>query len=272
MAPESASNLPADPFALHPAQAFEAAERRELRVYGQSVELLYLPGRAKRQGIPGPQKAPFRPCPMRRILAEEALWQGQGVTITANPFPFAERQLLLWSQDPVREVGREMLEMALLMEERCRGAVMLNSTGAAASISRAHLHLIGDCGGFLPKLPSEAVDPAYLQEDPELECRPCSAPFPSFIHVLLGPARSRARAAHRLLQLRSTAAINLISTVGKTFVVPRSSVEIPIPYFPHALGSSELFGRWCYADQDAFAEATGEDLEKALAICCVPRA
>lgn len=271
MADESAPNLPTDPFILIPASEFEAAGRRQMPVYGQQVELLYLPGRGRRQGIPGPGIPPFRPSPMARILSEEALWRGQGVTITANPFPFAQRQLLMWAEAPVREVSLEMLEMAITMAERCQGTALLNSTGAAASISRAHLHLIGDQGGFLSKLPSEVVHPDYLPEDPALECRICTAPFPGFVHILRGPIRSRARASHQLLELRSTPAVNLISTGGQTFIVPRSTLEIPSPHFPHALGAAELFGRWCYADEKAFAEATSADLEKALALCCVSR-
>lgn len=271
MSDDPARRLPPDPFALLATSDFEATQRRELTIYGQKVELLLLPGRARRQGIPGPDRPPFRPSPMARILAEECLWRGQGMTITANPFPFAERQLLLWAEDPIREASLPMLEMALSLAERCQGTVLLNSTGAAASISRAHLHLISDQSGFLSQLPSQVVHPAYLPEDPELECRICTSPFPGFIHILRGSAPVRARAAHRLLEIRSTPAVNMISSQGQTFIVPRSPLETPSPYFPHALGAAELFGRWCYADAQAFAAATIEDLQEALARCCVAR-
>ena len=60
-----------------------------------------------------------------------------------------------------------------------------------------------------------------------------------------------------------TAAVNLVAMRGETFVYPRSS-ETPAPHFPYPLGAAEIWGRWCYVEERAFAAATSPDLEQAL--------
>ncbi len=268
---ESGQNPPKDPFSLSDDWDFVAHARRSMLLHGQEVQLLYLPERRQRRGIPGPEKPPFLASPVERILAEEGLWSGRRVTITKNRYPFTGKQLLLWSQAAEREASLELLELGFAMAEDCGGSLLLNSCGAAASISRAHLHLIEDSRCFLGGLASEPVELAEIDGGPKVECRQLADPFPGYILELIGPHAERAKLAHRLLAIRSSPAVNLISTGGRCWIIPRSTVEIPAPQFPYALGAAELFGLWCFGDHQAYEEARPEDLEAALASCCLRR-
>ncbi len=72
-----------------------------------------------------------------------------------------------------------------------------------------------------------------------------------------------AGAVEDLLRRRTTPAFSLVYTSGRAFVMPRS-IETPAPDFPQALGSAELFGRWCFEEESAFATATPASLDRAL--------
>jgi hypothetical protein len=255
--------LPADPFALHPPAPFRPADRRSLSLLGGDVELLWLPERKARGGVPSAGRPAFVRSVAERILEQEALWRGADLVLTPNRYPFAARQLVLWSAQPVRDVTLPMLDAALALEQRCQGTLLLNSVGAAASIPRAHVHLVADRLPFLDAMPQAPWRPAALDVD-GVDCVRLLPPFPALVVGLRGAQGARARAVHRLLELRTTAAVNLVSSRGTTWLMPRSPIEIPAPHFPHALGAAELWGRWCYADEAAFRAARVEDLVAAL--------
>jgi hypothetical protein len=73
----------------------------------------------------------------------------------------------------------------------------------------------------------------------------------------------RAEALVRLAEARLTAACNVVVQDQTAWLFPRR-LEIPAPHFPLALGSAELWGRWCYVDEAAFGAASAKDLEQAL--------
>jgi hypothetical protein len=68
----------------------------------------------------------------------------------------------------------------------------------------------------------------------------------------------------RLAEARLTAAWNVVCTNGAPPGSARARLETPAPHFPYALGAAELWGRWCYMDEDAVRAATGAMLEQAL--------
>ena len=255
------ATFPEDWITRLPHVEFAPAARRELSVFGAPVELVWLPHRKTRPGVPTGARPPFRSNHVERILAEEAVWREHGLALTGNKFPFAARQAVLWAQAPVREATLPMLEVALQLEAACAGTALLNTTGAAASIPRAHVHVVTDRLPFLDRLPRETFRAEYLDG---VEALRLVAPFPCVAVGVRGTPAERARLAHRLLEVRTTAAVNLISSGGITWVLPHGEVEIPVPHFPHALGAAELWGRWCYADEAPFRAATGADLEQAI--------
>jgi hypothetical protein len=79
----------------------------------------------------------------------------------------------------------------------------------------------------------------------------------------------RARAAARLLELRATPAVNLLSDGDTTWIVPRR-VETPAPFFAAPLGCAELWGRFCFEAETEFRAATPADLLAALAAALWP--
>ena len=65
-------------------------------------------------------------------------------------------------------------------------------------------------------------------------------------------------------------AFNLADDGSTTWIWPRA-VESPHPHFPQALGVVELWGRWCYDDEDAFRAADEARLAAALRAAGCPR-
>ncbi len=256
------TNLPDDPFGQVEQALFQPAARRECTILGAPVELLWLPERKQRRGVPTGRRPAFLASPADRILREEAVWQGGGTVITGNPYPFGERQLLLWATDAVREPTRAMLEIGFRLEQATGGTVLINSTGAAASMTRAHLHLLSERRGFLTSLSATQFEPDYL------DSRDLDAVYritePVLAIGVRGSPLARAAAAHRLLELRTCPSFNLVSSDGTTWVFPRSLEEIPRPHFPHAVGAAEVWGRWCYSDREDFEQATPAQLLTAL--------
>jgi hypothetical protein len=264
--------VPADPFAGIAPRAAVVGARRELPLLGARAELLWLPERAQRPGVPVRGQPPFRSASAERIVAEETVWRAGGLSCTPNRYPFAERQALLWAATPVRELTAEMLALALALEDHAAGTVLLNTVGAAASLPRAHVHLVGERLPFLQQLPQrETPPPSWLPALRDVAVLRLDPPFPALAVGLRGPAAARAAAAARLLELRAAPAVNLVSSSGVTWLFPRSGVEIPAPHFPHALGAAELWGRWCYAQREAFERATESDLLAALREGCWPQ-
>jgi hypothetical protein len=265
------SGLPGALFDLAPPLPFAPAARRELAVFGAPAELVWLPERQARAGIPVPQRPPFRAPIVERILREEALWRGDGLVLTPNRYPFARRQLVLWSAEPQREPELPLIEALIELEARTGGTALLNTVGAAASIPRAHGHLVDERLPFLGALPAVPLDADWLPHASDAQFVALAAPFPSTAIGVRGDPAARARAVHALAQQRTTPCFNVVSTAGTAWLFPRQGPELPLPHFPHALGSSELWGRWCYGHEQQFRAATAADLERALAITGFPR-
>ena len=256
--------LPHDPFELVVHAPFQPAGRRTATVFGSPVELLWLPDRAARPAIPTATSPAFRADVAERILANETVWRDGSLALTPNRYPFAATELLLWSEVPVREPDQHMLEVALQLEEATECTLVINSMGAAASIPRAHAHLVAERAPFLEQLPRRPCEVSFLPAGSGVELYQLTEPFPGLAVGVRGGAKPRARALRRLLELRTAPPFNVVSQFGTSWLFPRSHVEIPAPHFPHALGSAELWGRWCYGRQADFEAATEADLEAAL--------
>ena len=253
-----------NPFELVRDQGFAPAARRELEVFGAPVELLLLPERKRRAGRPG-FREPFRPAVAERIIAEEALWELENVTLTPNKFPFADRHAVLWSRQPSREPTMNLLVTAFSMVAEHGGMMMGNCIGSAASVQRAHVHLVPLDLQFLDRLRrAPASELARLIDAPDGQLEVTQVDHVPFIAVTLeGDPMHRARATLRLLEIRTTATFNLIATAERTWVIPRGQ-ETPAPHFPYALGAAELSGRWCFGDEKPFRSARSTSLEHAL--------
>lgn len=262
--------LPPDPFALVGKTSYRPTARRTLQVFGAPAELVWLPERKARPAVPSAESPAFRPNRAPRILAEEAIWRGSGCVLTPNLFPFAPHELLVWAEAAVREPGREMLALALELEQRVDGAMVVNTVGAAASIPRAHLHVVSDKMPFLLQVPREPVEMGLLAETGVELCR-LARPFPSIALGLRGPVAARAHALDLLTEHRSAPAYNIISQDGLSWFIPRSHQEITAPHFPQALGGAELWGRWCFGDEGPFEAMTSEAAEAAIAMGGIPR-
>lgn len=254
--------LPTDPFALDAASpAFVPAERRFVELHGGRIELCWVPHRSLRSGRADAARPSFPPCRADRILADESVWTSEALALTPNLHPFADRHLLLWSRSPRREPDAAFLSAGFELADRCGGSLLVNSIGAAASIPWLHAHLLGERIDYLAAQPTCATDIA--SPSPAVEIRRVGAPFPAMLLALAGGIDAVADATAELLRQRTVAAFSLVYADGRAFVMPRS-VESPAPHFPQALGSAELWGRWCFEDEDAFRNASPESLDAAL--------
>lgn len=254
----AASPPPDDPAPLAP---FAPRARRTLTVFGAEVELVWLPERAARPGRPGPDRPAFREDLGARIAATEAIERTNGFTRTPNKFPFAREQSVLWSDRPLREPDAEFFAAAMRWMEPRGGTLLGNSIGAAASIPRAHVHHAMETLPFLSQLAEEPWEAPWLPREGGVEWRRKRVPF--CLVGVRGDADGIARAVAGLQMHRMTAAVNVVATKGEAWVFPRA-VETPVPHFPFALGAAEVWGRWCYVEERAFAEATAERLEAAI--------
>lgn len=267
---------PKNPFALIGQPAFEAPPHRvEREVFGVRASVLSLPHRTSRHGMPRQDRPPFQANHADRIIATEAVWTGPGVAMTGNRFPFSAQQVILWATERRREPTRSMLEIAFRIEADVDGTSMVNSIGAAGSVTRSHVHVIGESPSFLRELPARGIEPesVFLTEEQASGCEVIclDAPFPGVAIGLRGSVEARAETMHHLLECRTAQAFNLISNGGISWLVPRSAVEITAPHFPQALGSAEISGLWCVNDPEVFARLDGPGMEAALAMGCVPR-
>ena len=259
--------MAAQPFAI-PLTAGEAglvplpaAERRQLTVFGAPVELVCMPHRAARHGRPSAQRPAFRASIAERILAEEMLWSGGGLAVTANRYPFAAQQRIVWPLEGTREHGFELLAAVFDWVDRLDGTGFVNGVGAAASIVWAHAHVSPERQPFLAALGERPAAGDWLPAVAGVEFVHKNVPF--CLLGVRGDAAARARAVVLLGLRRMTATVTMVSNRGVTWLLPRS-VETPAPWFPYALGAAEVWGRWCYVEQEPFAAATAADLERAL--------
>lgn len=247
---------------------FAPTATRALAVFGAPVEAVLVPGRKARGDRADAGRPPFRRSPAPRILAAESYWRDDVHALTPNRYPFARQQRMLWPLQPRREPDEPMWAAALAWSEAGGGTVLVNTVGAAATIAWAHAHLTPERLGFLAGL-REGPGPADLVDLPagvELVQKdvPCC-----LLGVRGGDVRARAAAIVALTVARLTPAWNVCVERGTAWLLPRT-VETPAPWFPFALGAAELWGRWCYVDEEPFAAATGDALERALVTAGAP--
>lgn len=262
------ANLPPDPRNLQNSSPQPAATR-QLPLFGTTVELVWLPERARRPSRPSQRRAAFQASPAERILANETMWRGGGFAVTPNRYPFAGEQVLLWSEAPTREPSADFLALLFEWAEAtdCRGLV--NSIGAAASIPRAHAHLTSESQPFLGALEEQPLAAGWLPAVAGVSYWQKDVPI--CVLGVRGNPQARARAVHRLQLCRLTAACNLVVDGDTTWIYPRSPHEVPAPHFPYALGAAEIWGRWCFIDEESFARSTTDDLVMALQVAGCPR-
>lgn len=259
-------SLPPPPSRCSPAP-FQPAARRHLSVFGAPVELVWLPDRAVRKGLPHTDRPAFLPDRVAAILGAETVWQDADCAVTPNRFPFAREQVLLWPRQPCREPGAGLLALAFAWQAAHGGTLMQNSVGAAASIPCVHVHLTSETLPFLASLPERGLHAGFL---PAIDgVRYVQKQVPYCLLGVRGPAAARATAVQALQLRRMTAAANLVVEGDTAWLCPRR-VEVPAPHFPYALGGAEVWGRWCYIEEAEFARATGADLEQALQVAAMP--
>lgn len=260
--------MTSSPDLSRPAAApFAPAARRTLSLFGSTVELVWLPERQQRPGSlrsgqSTAERPPFQPERSERILRDEAVWRDAVAVLTPNRFPFAAQQWLLWQAAALREHDEPFLHCLFACADDQQATALLNAIGAAATIPRAHAHLTTERLPFLRELPEQPYRAAWLPDLPGVRYGLATTPFS--LLVVRGDASVRA-AATAQLQLRRTTAWNLVSEPGVTWIYPRS-LEIPAPHFQLAIGAAELWGRWCFDDEAAFAAATPQQLERALCL------
>jgi len=250
------------PFAADPHLApFVPAAVRELEVFGARVTLALLPSRKRRQDRPGDDRPAFRASPVGRILREEALWSRDGLVVTPNRYPFAAQQRILWPEQARREPDAAMWRAASVWAAAANGTALVNTVGAAASIARAHAHLVPERLPFLDALREKPVPAGLIEVPSGAELAVKDVPF--CLLGVRGEAAAIAESLVRLADVRLTAACNVVVSGGAAWLYPRRR-ETPAPHFPYALGAAEVWGRWCYVDEEPFAAATAGMLEQAL--------
>lgn len=241
---------------------FAAARTRALRVFGATAEVALLPQRAARSGRELRGKVAFARSRAGRIVKDEALWRSDDLVLTPNAFPFARDHRLLWPRFRRREPDLAMWTAICAWAEGAGGSALLNTIGAAATIARAHAHLTGERLPFLTSLALRPGPADLVELPPDVELLAADLPF-CLLAVRGGDAAARAQVLDALAEARMATACNTVVVGMVAFVYPRA-VETPAPHFPQALGAAELWGRWCFTDEAAFAAVTGTDLELAL--------
>ncbi|HEX5050859.1 MAG TPA: hypothetical protein VFZ65_03725 [Planctomycetota bacterium] len=240
---------------------FAPTARRELSVFGAPATLVLVPGRGTRQGRATNDRPAFRRSAAARIVRDEAFWRGGGLALTPNRYPFAHAQRLLWPEQPLRDPDANMWTAIGEWAAASGGTALLNNVGAAATIARAHAHLLPERLPFLDALRELDRAADLIDVPPGVELVRKDVPF--CLVGVRGGARDRAAALLLLAEARLTAAWNVVVQDRTAWLFPRR-VETPTPHFPYALGAAEVWGRWCYVDEEPFAAATAADLERAL--------
>jgi hypothetical protein len=250
---------PVDP---HPSLVpFLPAATRTLAVFGAPVELVLVPGRKARKDVATGDRPPFGRSPAARIVRDEAFWRGGGLALTPNRYPFARQQRILWTAAPLRDPDFSLWSAAADWADRSNGTALVNNIGAASTIARAHAHLLPERLPFVAAMPDRRckLDLVDLPAGAELVVK--DAPF--CLLGVRGPTAARAEVLLQLAEARLTPAWNVVIEGGTAWVFPRR-LETPVPHFSHALGAAEVWGRWCFVEEQPFAAATAADLERAL--------
>lgn len=263
----TAVQLPIEPHAsLVP---FAPNAERPLVVFGAPVQLVFVPGRKQRQDRATAERPAFRRSPASRIVDEEAFWRGQGHALTQNRHPFAAGQRLLWTTDRRREPDAVFWALCGEWVERTGGSALVNSIGAAATIARCHAHLVPERLPFLDALPERAFAGDLIDLPGGVTLVEKQVPF-TLLGVRSESPAARADTLLRLAEARLVAAWNVVLQADTAWVLPRA-LETPAEHFPYALGAAELWGRWCYMDEEPFEAATSERLERALVAAAMPK-
>lgn len=234
---------------------------RSLRPFGCPAELVLVPGRKARGNTADAARPAFRRSLAPRIVAQEALWRGDGLIVTPNRYPFGRGQQLLWPAAGGREPDADLWLAANEWADATAGTVLHNTVGAAASIARAHVHLLAERLPFLAGFAEAPVHSDLI--DVPLGAALVKKVAPICLLGVRGSPAARAAGLTALAEARLTAAGNVVVQDGTAWVFPRRE-ETPAPHFPQALGAAEVWGRWCYVDERDFAAATASDLEQAL--------
>lgn len=247
---------------------FEPTALRTCKLFGQTVELALIPGRRARFGHLDKDRPALQRNKAEQILCEETYWRTETLAVTPNKFPFAKNQQILWMAHPAREPDRTFWLTARNWVDCSNGTALLNNIGAAATIPRAHAHLIDERMPFLADLPERPLATDLITVPPgcELICK--DVPF--CIIGIRGDIAGTAESLIRLADARLTSTWNVVITKDATWIVPRAK-QTPTPFFNQAVGAAEFWGRWCYIDEEPFAAASEADLEQALVMATMPR-
>ena len=248
-------------------EPFRPVARRVVRVFDADLTLVLVPGRAGRSGRAGPERAAFQRCIAERIVRAEASWRGGGLALTPNRYPFAAEQRILWADTPLREPDEAFWRAIGSWVERSGGAALVNQIGAAATIARAHAHLIPEREPFLDAVPDDPCPVDLIDLPDGVELRQKRLPF--CVLGVRGPASARATALHRLAETRMTSACSFVVQRDCAWLMPRRC-ETPAPWFPQPLGAAELWGRFCYLEAAPFAAASADDLLHAFTTAGTP--
>lgn len=268
--PQSSRPMSVIPPRSLPSGEFRPAATRDVELFGRQVGLCWLPERRNRRGRPLRSRPAIARDHGAEIIANEAVWRGEGVVLTPNRHPFSERAAILWAAEFRREPDLALLVTGSALAGSTNGTFLLNTIGAAASIVRSHGHVLGERRDFLCDLAFEAVASTLLASHQGVELARACEPFPILLLRIRGEATDRLRFALELAALRATAAFNLLDDGTTTWFCPRP-VEMPTPHFPQALGAAELWGRWCFDERDDFERADADSLRAALELAGMPR-
>ena len=240
---------------------FAAAARRTLAVFGAPVELVFVPERQARADRATALRPAFGRSRAAAIVADEALWRDERHAVTPNRYPFANAQRILWPLAVLRDPDLAMWTAACRWADAADGTALVNTIGAAATIGRAHAHLLPERLPFLASLPTRPLRQPPIDAPDGVEL--CAAEVPFCLLAVRGDAAARAEALVRFGEARLTASWNVVVQQGTAWLYPRR-LETPAPHFPFALGAAEVWGRWCYGTRAPFDAATCADLERAL--------
>lgn len=247
--------------------AYAPGRSRSLPLHGSAAELVWLPERAARSSHDRDRPPPFARSPAARILEQESYWRSETLALTPNRFPFGVDQRILWMSQPAREPDLAFWRATLDWVRRSDGTALLNNVGAAATIPRAHAHLLGERLPLLEHVPERPVAAAPI--DLPRGCSLVAKDLELCVIGLRGPVDGCAAALTMLADARLTPTWNAVLTPDAAWVVPRT-LQTPRPYFEAALGAAEYWGRFCYVDEGAFDRATAADLEQAWRLAGAP--
>jgi hypothetical protein len=169
----------AAPTRAHPSLVpFAPAARRELTVFGATGRTGL---RAARKAAPGPRhrRTPgLPPSPAPRIVGDEVLARPRACA-DAQPLPVRGRSNACCGPPNRRREpdARVLDDVRRLGRWRSGGTALVNNIGAAATIARAHAHLVPERLPFLDALPERACPADLLDLPPASQLVAKDVPF-----------------------------------------------------------------------------------------------